>query len=176
MDLAPTILEMANLSHPAPSYKGREVVSMRGTSMIPFLRGQRTGVHDKEFIQGWETCGRAAIRKGDWKAVWIPKPKGPERWQLYDLGADKGEIEDLADKEPERLKELLKLWDQYVLETGVVTLCPDQGRFVEAMEEQMTESGWMEYEYWHKGAQPGMENMEKFMFKPPQFERTIKTF
>lgn len=174
MDLAPTAIEMAGLTHPAPTYKGREVVKLRGESFVPFLKGEKEGVHDVEFVQGWETCGRAAIRKGDWKAVWIPKPKGPERWQLYDLSRDKGEVEDLAEKEPKRLKELMKLWDEYVLETGVVTLTPDQGRFVEAMEEQMTETGWMEYEYWHKGAQPGGPNMDKFTMKPPRFERTIK--
>jgi arylsulfatase A-like enzyme len=76
MDLAPTIIEMAGLKHPAPEYKGREVVHMRGKSMVPFLRDGKQGVHDIEFVEGWETCGRAAIRKGDWKALWMPKPKG----------------------------------------------------------------------------------------------------
>jgi bisphosphoglycerate-independent phosphoglycerate mutase (AlkP superfamily) len=33
MDIAPTILEMAGLSHPAPQWLGREVVPMRGASM-----------------------------------------------------------------------------------------------------------------------------------------------
>lgn len=33
MDIAPTILEMAGLSHPAPEWLGREVVPMRGASM-----------------------------------------------------------------------------------------------------------------------------------------------
>ena len=174
MDLAPTIIEMAGLKHPAPTYNNREIVPMRGESFVPFLRGEKYGVHDKEFIQGWETCGRAAIRKGDWKAVWIPKPKGTEKWQLYDLSTDKGEVDDLADREPERMKELMRLWDQYVLETGVVTLTPDQGRFVEAMEEQMTETGWMEYEYWHKGAWPGEPNQDKYTTTPPKFERSIK--
>jgi hypothetical protein len=50
----------------------------------------------------------------------------------------------------------------------------DQGQFVEAMEEQIHETGWMEYEYWHKRAQPGGPNMDKFITKPPRFERTVK--
>lgn len=33
MDIAPTMLEMAGLTHPAPDWKGREVVLMRGASM-----------------------------------------------------------------------------------------------------------------------------------------------
>jgi len=73
MDLAPTILEMAGVSHPSPdgkgTYQGRPVVSMRGRSMVPFLTdssGTRS-IHPADFIHGWETCGRAAVRCGDYK-------------------------------------------------------------------------------------------------------------
>ena len=41
MDIAPTFLEMAGLRHPAPSYKGRNVVGMRGRSMVRILMGNR---------------------------------------------------------------------------------------------------------------------------------------
>ncbi|MCJ1300910.1 hypothetical protein MMC08_003709, partial [Hypocenomyce scalaris] len=41
-------------------------------------------------------------------------------WQLYDLSRDPGEIEDLADAQPEKVKEMLELWEQYRAETGVV--------------------------------------------------------
>jgi arylsulfatase A-like enzyme len=34
MDIAPTILAMAGLSHPAPKWQGREVVGMKGKSML----------------------------------------------------------------------------------------------------------------------------------------------
>jgi arylsulfatase len=34
MDIAPTILEMAGLSHPSPKWQGREVVRMKGKSML----------------------------------------------------------------------------------------------------------------------------------------------
>jgi arylsulfatase len=127
MDLAPTILEMAGVKHPAPTYQGREVVSMRGHSMLPYIRGNSKSVHEEEFVSGWETCGRAAVRKGDWKIVFIPKPKGPEKWQLYNLAKDPGEIHNLSEAEPKRLAELIKCWDQYVLETGVIPLAPELG-------------------------------------------------
>lgn len=173
MDLAPTILEMAGVSHPAPTYQGREVVPMRGKSFYPWATGKADRIHEKDFIQGWETCGRAALRYGDWKIVYIPKPKGPERWQLYNLATDPGEVEDLAEKEPERLKQLLKLWDRYVIETGVIPLNPDLGEFIEATEAQMPENAWMEYDYWKKGAR---DEPEKFMRKPPRFQRVVKQF
>lgn len=171
MDIAPTILEMAGVAHPAPRYQGREVVTMRGKSMVPYLEQTAPSIHEKEFINGWETCGRAAVRKGDWKIVFIPKPKGPERWQLYDLAKDPGEIHDLAEQEPQRLKELIKLWDQYVLETGVMPLSPDLGNWIAAMEEQMPENAWIEYEYWKEGAR---DDPAKFTKKVPRFTREIK--
>lgn len=171
MDLAPTILDMAGVQHPAPTYQGREVVTMRGKSMVPYLQSDAPSIHDKDFINGWETCGRAACRKGDWKIVFIPKPKGPEKWQLYNLAKDPGEIHDLADQEPERMKELLKLWDQYVLETGVIPLSPELGTWMAAMEEQMPENAWIEYEYWKEGAR---DDPAKFTKQIPRFVRQVK--
>lgn len=100
------------------------------------------------------------------KAVFIPKPKGTEKWQLYNLRIDPGEVHDLADEYPEKLKELLTLWDQYVLENGVIPLQPELGEYVEALDGQMTESGWMEYEFWHPGA---IDKPEEFLFEPPRF-------
>lgn len=176
MDLAPTILDMAGVKHPAPSFHGREVVPMRGASMAPFAASSSVErVHAEDFVNGWETCGRAAVRKGDWKIVYIPKPKGPERWQLYNLRADPGEVHDLADKQPERLQELLKLWDQYVLETGVIPLAPELGNWIAATEAQMPENAWMEYEYWKDGARDE-ETRSRFFKSPPRFTREIKQF
>jgi arylsulfatase len=171
MDLAPTILQMAGVKHPAPTYQGREVVHMRGKSMLPFLTGSASSVHPADHITGWETCGRAAVRCGDWKIVFIPKPKGPEKWQLYNLAKDPGEVHDLAEKDPERLQRMIKMWDQYVLETGVIPLAPALGNWIEAMEAQMPEDAWMEYEYWKDGAR---ENPEAFRREIPKFTRTVK--
>ncbi|KAF2805914.1 alkaline phosphatase-like protein [Mytilinidion resinicola] len=171
MDLAPTILEMAGLAHPAPLYKGREVVEMRGRSMQPFVSGAAPRIHPEDFVQGWETCGRAACRKGDWKIVFIPKPKGPERWQLYNLKKDPEEVHDLAEQEPERLEKLKGLWDQYVIETGVVPLAPALGKWMQAMEEQMVENAWIEYEYWKDGAR---DEPEKFFKDILRFQRVVK--
>lgn len=38
MDIAPTVLEMAGIKHPAPEYHGRKIVPMRGGSMLPWLQ------------------------------------------------------------------------------------------------------------------------------------------
>lgn len=72
--------------------------------------------------------------------MFIPAPKGPHKWQLYNLARDAGEIHDLAEAEPNKLDELLEHWEVYVKECGVVPLHPEQGAYLEAMEEQMTVS------------------------------------
>ncbi len=93
---------------------------MRGRSLVGYLSGDTATVHDADTGTGWELFGRRAIRQGDWKALHLPEPYGTGDWQLYDLSADPGEIEDLAAARPEKLAELLTLWDRYVQETGVI--------------------------------------------------------
>ena len=64
--------------------------------------------------------GTQALDQGQHKAVFIPAPIGPDTWQLYDLKADPGETVDLAATRPDILARLLRHWDSYVAETGVV--------------------------------------------------------
>lgn len=120
MDILPTFLEMAGISHPAPTFRGREVVSPRGRSWVPYLDGQAANVHENgtQDVTGWELFGRRAIRRGNWKAVYEPAP-GAEEWELYDLSKDLGEIHDLAEAEPKILEELLVEWEKYFAETGM---------------------------------------------------------
>ena len=120
MDIAPTLLELAGVTHPGTEYRGREVEPMRGGSLVPYLSGSTEKIHHAVTGTGWELFGRRAIRQGDWKALYLPPPYGPGDWQLYDLSADPGEIDDLAAARPDKLAELLALWDRYVQDTGVI--------------------------------------------------------
>jgi arylsulfatase len=120
MDIAPTVLELAGVTHPGTQYRGREIAPIRGRSLLPYLSGDAESVHDEATATGWELFGRRAIRQGDWKAIHLPEPYGPGAWQLYDLSADPGEIDDLAPSHPDKLAELLVLWDRYVEDTGVL--------------------------------------------------------
>ena len=74
-------------------------------------------------VMGWELFGRAAVRKGKYKLVHIDAASGGREdggWQLYDLSKDPGEIHDLSESHPAKVKELLKIWEEYRSETGVV--------------------------------------------------------
>ncbi len=122
MDVAPTIYELAGTRHPGTRYDGREVLPLRGKSMLPYLSGKAQVVHDGEHVTGWELGGRKALRKGDWKLVYANEPWGTGDWELYDLAADPVESRDLAAARPEKLKEMLAAWRQYVAETGTLEI------------------------------------------------------
>ena len=69
---------------------------------------------------GWELFGNRAIRQGDWKISWHYEPYGSWDWQLFNLADDPGEQYDLSEKYPEKRKELISLWDEYVKTNGVI--------------------------------------------------------
>lgn len=120
-DVMPTVLEIAGLSHPT-SVNGRAVLPMTGHSFAPLLRGEPyEGSPDGI---AWAMFGTRAFIQGQWKAILLPKPYGTGEWQLYNLAADPGEARDLAGKHPEKLKELVALWDDYVRRNNVIF--PDQ--------------------------------------------------
>ena len=132
-DVTPTLLDLAGVTHPAPQFHGREVAPMTGHSMLPMLKGETDRVHDEDQAFGMELFGRRSIRKGDWKAVYIPRHDrrtAPipvvklDQWQLYQLVNDPAEMNDLAEQEPEKLAELIAAFDEYVANNNVI-LSPD---------------------------------------------------
>ncbi|KAI5960456.1 uncharacterized protein KGF55_004749 [Candida pseudojiufengensis] len=125
MDILPTVLDLANVKHPGKTYKGRSVAEPRGKSWKNYISGQAPYVHDENTVTGWELFGQQAIRKGEFKALYIPKPFGPEKWQLFNIIKDPGENNDLAELNPEKLKELTDHWAVYAAETGLIEIGPD---------------------------------------------------
>ena len=119
MDLAPTFLEVAGAEYPS-RYEGREVLPMRGHSLVPLLAGQREAVRGDDEPVGWEFLGWRALRMGQWKATWISAPFGVSDWELFDLTTDPGEAQDLADRHPEILQRLVAAWEAYAEDVGVV--------------------------------------------------------
>ncbi len=122
MDVAPTIYQIAGVSHPGTEYQGREVLPLRGKSMLPYLQGKAPGVRGKNDVVGWELGGRKALRKGDWKIVYANTPWGEGTWELYNVAKDRTESRNLATTQPAKLKELLADWKQYVAETGTLEI------------------------------------------------------
>ena len=126
-DVVPTLLELAETQHPAPRYQGRAVAPLEGASMVPLLRGDSDVIHNDTYVMGWELFGRRALRRGDWKILWVYAPYGESRWSLFNLENDPAESVDLAAKQPEKLAELLAAWDDYATRNQVVLPAQDAG-------------------------------------------------
>jgi len=64
-------------------------------------------------IQYFETLGDRAIWVNGWKAVSKHQNGDPYKkdiWELYHVEKDFSEINDLTEKEPKKLKELIDIW------------------------------------------------------------------
>lgn len=120
MDVMPTLLELAGIQHPGTRYQGREVLPMKGRSMLPLLAGEVSAIRGEDDAVGWELGGRKALRKGDWKIVWSNKPWGSGEWELYKLSTDRAERNNLAEANPAKLQELIADYAAYEREVGVI--------------------------------------------------------
>lgn len=52
----------------------------------------------------------------------MPPPRGSNKWELYNLSRDPGEMHDQAHAQPELLGRLVRHWEQYYAETGMIDL------------------------------------------------------
>jgi len=79
---------------------------MEGTSLRPAFEGRTLGRKTPLFS---EYVGNRAVRDGQWKLV---ADKG-KKWELYDMEADRTELNNLATKMPEKVKALSALYDAW---------------------------------------------------------------
>lgn len=134
-DVAPTLLDLAGLKQPG-SFAGHAILPIQGHSLTPLLIGDQTELHQPTEAVGSELFYRSALRKGDWKAVFLPssgnayprKSVGTGTWQLFNIESDPAEAHDLAASEPAKLRELVADWNSYARDKGVVLPAHAAGR------------------------------------------------
>lgn len=105
IDLVPTILEVAGAKGRTP-IAGQEAPPFSGKSLMPIFQRDNPQLHESLW---WLHEGNRALRMGNWKIVASGK-NSP--WELYDLSNDRSESENLAEKKPEKVKELEILWQK----------------------------------------------------------------
>jgi len=116
VDIVPTILEICGLEMPKV-YKGVEQYPLSGVSM-KYSFDATPDAPTQKHVQYYSMLGTRAIWKDGWKAVAVHAPltdKGnfdKDVWQLYHVEVDRAEANDLANENPEKLAELIKLWDE----------------------------------------------------------------
>jgi arylsulfatase A-like enzyme len=98
----PTMAELVGQSIPAQT---------DGLSMLPTLRGNSAAQRQHDFLY-WEFTKGAdqqifsqAVRQGDWKAYL----ENGKTMELYRLDQDPYEQHDLAEQEPDRVREMHRL-------------------------------------------------------------------
>ncbi len=113
LDVAPTFLDVAKVSPPKNIYNGRKIVPMNGTSILPWLKGEKESVYPADKVYAWELYGRRGLRKGKWKIEWMEPPYGNNEWELYDLSTDITQQYNLATNQSAILQELIADWKVY---------------------------------------------------------------
>ena len=109
IDLMATCVDLAKADYPK-KVNGKEIVPIQGVSLKPVFSGKTLGRKNPIF---WEHEGNRAIRIGKWKLV-AKGANGP--WELYDLDADRSELNDLSEKHSERAKEMADKWEAWAIE------------------------------------------------------------
>jgi arylsulfatase len=127
MDIMATCLDIAGVQYPS-THNGQKVQPLEGKSLMPIFQGIKSQGHE---VLYWQFGSSYAVRKGKWKLVHAhPNPrtgidyfnetdelkqkdKTQRRWELYDMETDRTEMNDLAEKYPEIVKQMAQTWDQW---------------------------------------------------------------
>jgi arylsulfatase len=145
IDVVPTILEACKIPEPRVvngiPQKPIEGVSMAYTFDDADAKGRRTtqyfelATNRAIYHDGWVACSRYGL-------PWVPLGRGDgfvdAPWELYNVEEDFSQADDLAAKEPGRLKELQAKFLEEAKKYGVLPLDP---RFSERMDPKLRVSG-----------------------------------
>ncbi len=110
IDIMATCVDVAGAKYPV-EYKGNRIIPMEGKSLFPAFDDKSI---EREAIY-WEHEGNRAVRQGKWKLV----SKHPDKWELYDLEADRTELNNLAEQYPEKVGQLKALYESWAARCGV---------------------------------------------------------
>ncbi|NJO55674.1 MAG: arylsulfatase [Rhodospirillales bacterium] len=122
VDVVPTLLEAARL--PAPkSVNGVAQMPLAGVSMAYTFTEPNAPTRKK--VQYFEMLGSRAIWADGWTAVAWHKPGtswDQDRWELYHTDVDFAQYDDLAAKNPAKLKAMIALWEAEAKKNNVFPL------------------------------------------------------
>jgi arylsulfatase A-like enzyme len=128
IDIAPTVLEAAGLPEPKV-VNGTPQTPIEGVSILYSFDDPKA--KDRHTTQYFEIMGNRAIYQNGWlagtihRAPWEYAPRRPladDKWELYNAQADFSLTQDLAAKEPGKLKEMQDLFMQEAVKYNVLPL------------------------------------------------------
>ncbi|MFC3902059.1 arylsulfatase [Acinetobacter marinus] len=120
LDVLPTVLDYADIDLPKDQYNGRVINNPSGYSWRNVLENRATTIRPDNFSVADELHGFKYAKQGDWKIAYQANSKlGTGAWELYNLKADRGETQNLAEIYPNKVQELLNIYQKYTEDNGV---------------------------------------------------------
>jgi arylsulfatase len=113
VDLMATCLDLAGAQYPK-TYHNNPIKPTEGISLLPLIQGKTWKGHNALFF---EHEGNRAVRQGNWKLV---SEYPANQWHLYNIVQDRSETNDLATQNPEKVKALTALYEQWANRIGVI--------------------------------------------------------
>ncbi len=119
IDFLPTVLELTNAVYPTKN-KGNEVFPYQGGSLIPTFTNNK----QKSRTLYFEHIANRGLIENDWKIVCTGTREKPfiTPWELFNLKNDRVEMNNLAEKYPEKLEQLSKKWDEWANKNNVLPI------------------------------------------------------
>ncbi len=111
IDVMATCLDVADATYPS-RFQRRNVLPLEGISLAPIFQGQQRDGHE---ALCWNVGGSRAVRMGNWKLV-AAKSKP---WELYDLEADRTEMNNQAGEHPDRVRQMSKTYERWAQRVGI---------------------------------------------------------
>ena len=112
IDVVPTLLDLAGANLTA-DYNRKKNLPVNQPPPLPGFSLVETFAGDPEWEARpfyFEHSGNRALRLGDWKIVM--RRDNDDRWELYNITKDRAERNDLADKHPQRVAQLVQMWEK----------------------------------------------------------------
>lgn len=122
VDVAPTLLALAGVAHPAQAGRASGLEPLTGRSLLPLLGGQADAVYRDDEPVGYELSGNAALFKGGFKLVRNGPPVGDGQWRLFDLRSDPGEARDLSAAQSQRAAAMRADYEAWARAHGVLPM------------------------------------------------------
>jgi arylsulfatase A-like enzyme len=121
-DVTPTLVELLGITPPA-QVNGVPQMPLEGTSFAASLHDATVPAKAKP--QYFEMFGHRGIWHDGWKAVAFHPPGTPfdgDKWELFHLAEDFSETNDLAQRHPDKLKQMIDLWWAQAEQNNVLPL------------------------------------------------------